>query len=212
METITLKAGLLELPYCQKLYKHLLKSAKKIDHWKSQWNVQSLTDKEHKAYINARAINGLISEMAIYTELIKADVQFHHNQKFYFRKGRNILEKDMDFTLLPAGLNIDVKAYLTKSVLQTAYQNVTFDTFKPPVPLELQYHMNVYAVPQLNAPYLRSKNGLALVDNPKELFKEEIKVNILGIATLLDIERWGYLDVTKLTPFSKFIFNYKKYY
>jgi hypothetical protein len=59
---------------------------------------------------------------------------------------------------------------------------------------------------------LRSKNGLALVDNPKELFKEEIKVNILGIATLLDIERWGYLDITKLTPFSKFIFNYKKYY
>ena len=137
METIILKAGLLELSYCQKLFKHLLKSAKKVDHWKSQWNVQSLTKEEHKAYLNARAINGLISEMSIYTELIRSDIQFHHNQKYYVKKGRNILEKDMDFTLLPAGLNIDVKTYLAKSVLQSAYQNVTYDTFKPPVPLDL---------------------------------------------------------------------------
>jgi hypothetical protein len=195
----TIPAGTLLTPYGQKIYKHLLKSARRMDHWSHQPNVQSLTKEEKIWYDRSRAVKGALAEMAFFKLLCLNEVEFVHNNKIPIKAGRRKLEKDIDFTLLPSGLNIDVKSQFSRANFA-----VLDDT---------AYHAYVYIVPQIPTSYVANKNGLSLIRYPNKLFKQEIEVEVLGISSVDGMKKnYHDWDKSKLMPISDFFGNLKMFY
>jgi len=195
----TIPAGTLLTSYGQKIYKHLLKSARRMDHWSTQTNVQTLTREEKTWYDKSRAVKGAIAEMAFFKLLCENEIEFSHNNKIPVKSGRRTFERDIDFTLIPSKLNIDVKA---------SFSRVNIDILE-----KTAYHAYVYIIPQIPAKYVMNKNGLSLIRYPNRLFKTEIEVKVLGIASTDNMIRcYDNWDESKLMPIDNFFGNLKTSY
>jgi hypothetical protein len=170
-----------------------------MDHWSHQSNVQSLTREEKIWYDRSRAVKGVLAEMAFFKLLCLNEIEFVHNNKIPVKAGRRTLEKDIDFTLMPSKLNIDVKSHFSR--INTA---VLYDT---------AYHAYVYIIPQIPASYVTNKNGLSLIRYPNKLFKQEIEVEVLGISSIDGMKRnYDNWDKSKLMDINDFFGNLKIFY
>jgi hypothetical protein len=190
---ITLPAGALSTPYAKKIYSHLLKSAKKIDHWANQANVISLTEQEKLWYNRNRAIRGTIAELAFFKLLCQHNIEFIHNNKIPIISGKRKFECDIDFTIMPIGLNIDVKTYLPTFISTTSIKS--------------WYHAHAYLSPVIPKEFVEYKNGLSLIRHPQRLAKIDLEVNALGIIPVDNLK--NDISIDDLISLDKFFGNLK---
>jgi len=187
MNTI-LPSGTLNTAYGNKVYKHLLKSARRYDHWQSQTNVLSLTKEEKLYYDRSRALKGALAELAFFKLLSEHNIEFIHNNRITTKIGTRVFERDIDFTLLPYNLNLDVKAH--------------FSAFTSTVSTNSPYHAFIYFQPLIPKKYVEYRYGLSLIKFPQRVFKENIEVNALGIISVDKLG--GELSVDDLIPLKNF--------
>jgi hypothetical protein len=181
--TITLNADLFQTDTFQASFREKLKSSRYWDY--DHLNAFTKTDLKHYQY--SRAAKGTIAEFGFMGYLIETGVDFVYNKKVDDRK----YSVDIDFYLPSTNTRIDIKSgfsFLKKSSL--VKYGIDYVVISSPI---LEHKEGVYR-----------KNGWMMLESYRQLFKNDITVELSGFISVSDILLQG--PTYKLKPI-KNLFN-----
>lgn len=192
MNTITLKPDIFQSALFKEAFKEKFKAAKKFDYNSST----QFTGKELKHYHYYRAARGVLADIAFASYLLQENISFKYNHKTGTRKSST----GVDFRL-DNNVKIDVRASQSFWKLNSLIKN------------GINYVVVCSAVlDNLEGVYV--KNGTTLLVSYRALFKNPIKVNIVGWQTsdrILDAGPLSYTytleNINTLIPDIKLMHN-----
>jgi hypothetical protein len=165
MITITLNSDLFQTDSFQASFREKLKSAR---YWEYD-HLNSFTKTDLKHYQYARAAKGALAEAGLYGYLVLNNIDFVYNKKIDDRK----YSPDIDFYIPSINAKIDVKsgfAYWKKASL--IKYGIDYIVVSTPM---LEHKECVYR-----------KNGYMMVESYRQLFKNNITINLNGYISTED--------------------------
>ena len=178
--TITLNSDLFQTDVFKASFKEKLKSAR---YWEyDHQNTFTKTDLKHYQY--ARAAKGVLAEFGFVGYLIETGVDFIYNKKIDKRK----YSPDVDVFIPSINAKIDVKsgfAYWKKASL--VKYGIDYVVVSAPM---LEHKEGVYR-----------KNGYMMIESYRQLFKNNITINLNGYISTADALAQG--PTYELKPIDK---------
>jgi hypothetical protein len=163
--TITLNSDLFQTDSFQASFREKLKSAR---YWEYD-HLNSFTKTDLKHYQYARAAKGALAEAGLYGYLVLNNIDFVYNKKIDDRK----YSPDIDFYIPSINAKIDVKSGFTywkkSSLIKYGIDYVVVST-----PM-LEHNECVYR-----------KNGYMMIESYRQLFKNNITINLNGYISTAD--------------------------